>query len=363
MERWVGDEQREHLVDERVRFEFMDGLRGLAACSVVLFHFAGRLNIPHILAHGWLAVDFFFILSGFVITHAYEDRRKNGLSLRQFALQRFIRLYPMIFFGMMLGLLTPLPDIDFRSEYMTNFLLVPVPSASGRANVFPLNGPAWSLFFEVIANIVFAMTLYRLEALKIIFIYIFSAVICLLIAMYYDTMALGHTNETFVAGLPRVMVSTSSGILLYRLRLRGLLRFIKIPAWAICLTLATIFSMPDLQSGEGILSWLTIIVVMPLLIAASTNHVPNGHYDRINGLGRDLSYPLYLIHRPLEYFLIPFIDDNPILKVVALTLGFVTCLALSYLVFRYYDRPVRRWLAAKISQPAPIPRTPYKVGN
>src|SRR6187402_3617673 len=93
-------------------FEILDGLRGVAAIAVVTFHFmewAISDYSKNFIGHGFLAVDFFFCLSGFVIAYAYDDRMKQ-LKPGPFLIRRLIRLHPLVVIGSVLGLITFLFD-------------------------------------------------------------------------------------------------------------------------------------------------------------------------------------------------------------------------------------------------------------
>ena len=98
--------------DTKPHYNLLDGLRGVAALIVVWYHvhegysFASGDPIITGLNHGYMAVDFFFILSGFVIGYAYDDRWKKGFTLGDFFRRRLIRLHPMIVMGFVLGLIT-----------------------------------------------------------------------------------------------------------------------------------------------------------------------------------------------------------------------------------------------------------------
>src|SRR5688572_27186028 len=99
-------------LDTKQHFQILDGLRGIAALAVVIFHFMEWI-FPDIsnnfIGHGFLAVDFFFCLSGFVIGYAYDDRiRKMGTGA--FFKARLIRLHPLVILGSVLGLLGFLID-------------------------------------------------------------------------------------------------------------------------------------------------------------------------------------------------------------------------------------------------------------
>lgn len=92
--------------DSKPHYELLDGLRGVAALLVMFYHigegFATSPMDQHV-NHGYLAVDFFFILSGFVIGYAYDDRWKTSLTLKSFFRRRLIRLHPMVIMGAVLG--------------------------------------------------------------------------------------------------------------------------------------------------------------------------------------------------------------------------------------------------------------------
>ena len=161
------------------RYEILDGLRGVAAMIVVAFHlFETYSKGPafQILNHGYLAVDFFFVLSGFVIGYAYDDRW-NKMSLKDFFKRRLVRLHPMVVMGMLVGALffyfgacSAFPAIGATPwwQVLLIFLLgctlLPAPMAwdiRGWGETYPLNGPAWSLFYEYIANILYALVIRR----------------------------------------------------------------------------------------------------------------------------------------------------------------------------------------------------------
>ena len=166
--------------DTKPHYELLDGLRGVAALLVVIYHifeglaFAEATNgagagLITTLNHGHIAVDFFFILSGFVISYAYDDRWKT-MSMGGFFKRRLIRLHPMLVMGAIVGTITffiggfekwdgtvtPTSWVMI-AMLLTMFMIPAVPGVPyevrGNGEMFPLNGPAWSLFFEYIGNI------------------------------------------------------------------------------------------------------------------------------------------------------------------------------------------------------------------
>ena len=117
-----------NLLQSRPHFQILDGMRGIAAIAIVVFHFMEWIYAPekNFIGHGFLAVDFFFCLSGFVIGYAY-DKRLPQIGLKQFFFSRLIRLQPMVVLGSVLGLLTFLfdPFATFQLSYpVTKILLL-----------------------------------------------------------------------------------------------------------------------------------------------------------------------------------------------------------------------------------------------
>src|SRR6185312_7353610 len=117
------------IIKVRPHFQVLDGLRGIAALAVVVFHFMEWIYTnasKNFIGHGFLAVDFFFCLSGFVIGYAYDERFKN-IGIKQFFKRRLIRLQPMVVFGSVIGLLAFLfdPFTDYQHQYsITKIVLI-----------------------------------------------------------------------------------------------------------------------------------------------------------------------------------------------------------------------------------------------
>jgi peptidoglycan/LPS O-acetylase OafA/YrhL len=99
-------------------FPAMDGIRGIAAILVALFHF--RATFLHydnnVIGDGYLAVDLFFVLSGFVLAHAYEHRFARGMTTFEFMRARVIRLYPLYFVGLAIASMAMFAGISRSPE-------------------------------------------------------------------------------------------------------------------------------------------------------------------------------------------------------------------------------------------------------
>lgn len=210
------------VLQEKQHFEVLDGLRGIAALAVVTFHFMEWAFEPgkNFIGHGFLAVDFFFCLSGFVIGHAYNDRIAK-MGVFRFFTSRIIRLRPLVLAGSVLGLLAFMfdpfgghPELYSTGKIILTFicsiLLIPLPVIADRSfNLFSFNVPAWSLFWEYIANIVYAFMLYRTRRSYLLLLTLLSAVAICFVA---------HSSGNLLGGWSgaRFSLSFLVGLLIYR---------------------------------------------------------------------------------------------------------------------------------------------------
>lgn len=206
-------------------FRTLDGIRGVAALSIVMLH-AHRF-FGTVLPSAHMAVDLFFVLSGFVLAHTYEPRFQQGLTPVQFLCKRYIRLYPMYLLGSGLGVLEALLAIRFQQGAIhwswsrlieaipTAVLMLPNPFDS---TLFPLNGIMWSIFFEFLANAIWAVCWRPLQRNKVLVTVVVISGLCFIAsAFWWQTTGLGGGWNTFLGGLARVTYSFLLGTLLYRI--------------------------------------------------------------------------------------------------------------------------------------------------
>ena len=341
------------------RYEGLDGLRGVAALAVVLFHVGRWIHEPWF-PHGYLAVDFFFCLSGFVMAHAYEEKLANHMGLGDFTLKRLIRLWPLIVLSMLLGaafgvakLLQGAPGADTLSGVMLAlvFGLLIVPMAwnghdSYLDRLFPLNAPAWSLFFELLTNIAWAAVARWLSTKTLIAFAFMSGAGILVGGLNFGHIDFGANSSSFWLGFPRVFFSFTVGLLLHRAHARGK-KGIRLPTWASAIVLVLIFSVPVFPA-QVIYELAMVGFVFPLLIlgGAAQQDDPGlaGSAWRLSG---DVSYPLYALHAPLWFLFtrsLELIDIglSPSVGIVYAGLAVVA----SWMALKLYDEPVRTRLNA-----------------
>jgi peptidoglycan/LPS O-acetylase OafA/YrhL len=352
-------------MNSKEHFLALDGLRGVAALAVLVLHRGRWFYEPGgFLGHGYLAVDFFFLLSGFVIAFAYDDRIRNGMGVWAFMRLRLIRLYPLIFLGMLLGAVWPLTRVltgmsgapapeELLIDLFRGLLLIPDDHVRSPA-IFPLNGPTWSLFFELVANLAFILIGPRLTT-RVLAVVVAISAVAMAIASFQAGVDVGQRPSTLWAGFPRVGVGFFGGVLLYRIisaaRARGW-RPPVLPApfliTAVCLV--AILSVP--RRYEPMFDLLTLFVLFPALVALAASPGPGtGPGAKLCRFAGDLSYPVYVLHYPL-YVLIGGLGfqmagiglDAPLrgLAAAALVIG------IAWLVLKLYDEPVRRSLMRRV---------------
>lgn len=358
-------------------YVILDGLRGVAALMVVVFHlfeaWAGGDPAGQIVNHGYLAVDFFFLLSGFVVAYAYDDRW-GGMSQWDFYKRRLVRLQPMIIVGgligaAMLGLqhsslfpkLETVTTLQVLGVLLLSFVMIPLrPSAEirGWGEIYPLNGPQWSLFYEYIANILYAVGLRKLSNrwLGLLVGVAGLALIGLLVLGPRGDVIGGWALDAngVQIGLTRVMFPFFAGVLLMRLGKRIKVR----NGFAVCSLLLVVamclprFGVGDQRWINGLYEAACIILLFPLIVAIGAGEKDvDGPSVRIARFFGDLSYPLYITHYPLIYAYTGWvIDKKPAVTQGALVGAgvFVVAVTIAYASLKLYDLPVRRWLAGRL---------------
>lgn len=364
--------------DSKPHYEILNGLRGVAALMVIFYHiFEAFATSPfdQKFNHGYLAVDFFFVLSGFVIAYAYDDRW-DKMSTKDFFKRRLIRLHPLIVIGFIFGAITfliqgsvkwngsPTPlSMVMLATLLSLFLIPAYPGASyevrGNAEMFPLNGPTWSLFFEYIGNILYAVMLRRINTKALATLVLVSGVGLAYFSISgmsgYGHLGVGWSlaDNNFLGGMLRVIFSFSIGQLLSRtfkpIKIRGAF-------WFTSLVIVVLLAMPYV-TGEatmwinGIYDAVVVIFVFPFLVfLGASGKTTDKFTTKMCKFMGDISYPLYIVHYPFMYLFYAWIWKNGYTFAqtwhVAVLL-IISCILLAYLVLKLYDIPVRRYLTKK----------------
>lgn len=341
------------------RFETLDALRGLAALTIVQMHlpflFAAHMPFPH----AYLAVDFFFMLSGFVLNYAYGSRLADGWSTLLFLRDRVFRLYPLYLFALPLGLAhllytnhrdrAPLHHSEIIAIVIFAVLNFPLPSWIGSMEgFFPTNGPSWSLFYELVANLAHGLFLRYCSRNKLILITCFAGLLLVPTSLQKHGLNIGFLRGEFFLGLVRVAFSYTFGMLLLDVWKEGRLRRFRSFLGSTVLLAAVLLS-PVLSRGNGVGDLAAVFFVFPAVLLLAANATSSSHFlPLVTTLGT-LSYPIYVLHVP-AYSIFTALwgallrsktaDHAPVSGIVYM----LFLVALCYLLERFYDLPVRRLL-------------------
>ena len=352
------------ILKTKQHFEILDGLRGVAAIAVVIFHFMEMAITDYsknFIAHGFLAVDFFFCLSGFVIGYAYDDRIKV-MGVWEFFKSRIIRLHPLVIFGSVLGLLAFLFD-PFATQailysagrialvFLCSVTLIPFPVMTERAfNQFSFNAPAWSLFWEYVANVFYAFILCRTKRSWLFLLTVIAAVVLCLVTYRAGNIMGGWGKGNFWDGCARISYSFLAGLLVYRSGwiIKNKLGFIGI---AVLLVLA--FVMPFSIKWNWLTEPLVVLFYFPLLVALGAGAALSPGLKKLCVFSGNISYPLYMTHYVVIWmFGNYYAAHKPGMGQLAVIVisGVLLLVGFAYLVMVFYDIPVRKYLTSKRKQ-------------
>jgi len=381
------------------RYGILDGLRGVAAIMVVFFH-CFETYIPRIgtqiINHGFLAVDFFFVLSGFVVGYAYDDRW-GKMTPWGFFKRRLVRLHPMVIAGTVIGAslfffgeyagfpqISQCPGWKFILCFIMGILMIPTGKnldirGWGETNSF--NGPNWSLTFEYIGNILYAFVFRHLPTLALIALCVLSAVLTLDLTLGWDIFGIitaengepqygviggwSLTPAQMYIGFTRLLYPFLCGLIISRILPKRITQnntsgspiIVKGGFWWASLLLIAVFSIPCIGGKEGVVNGLyqaiCIIIVFPIVVligaGGKTTDLTSTRICRFLG---DLSYPLYITHFPFMYMQMAWVGnhpDAPLWQHIVLNLGVVIIsIILAWTIYKAYDLPVRNWLTEKI---------------
>ncbi|MGH3388477.1 MAG: acyltransferase family protein [Actinomadura sp.] len=338
----------------------LDGIRGVAALCIVVLH-AHRF-FGDLLPSAQMAVDLFFVLSGFVLAHAYEPRFRDGMTPLRFMCQRFARLYPLYLLGIGLGVVQAVLFLHYHQGSMTwtwsallaalpfAFVMLPTPFDAG---LFPLNGVMWSIFFELVANAIWVLFWRPLRSTKVLVAVILGSGVLLAVAAHgYDTMALGANWHTAPGGLARVTYSFMLGVLLYRVRESVWLP--RVPPVVLLAALPMLAAF-DLSTSAQL---LCALFVFPALVLLGARVEPSGTAGVVCHKLGVASYGVYTLHKRLymlsyaallHFFGIQAEAFAPWGGLVFLVLLVVGCVILT----NVFERPARRALSRLLDRRLP----------
>ena len=373
------------------RYEILDGLRGVAALMVVVFH-CFETYVPvfktQIVNHGYLAVDFFFVLSGFVIGYAYDDRW-DKMTTWGFFKRRLTRLHPMVIAGTLVGAALfffssgyfpktmEVEGWKFALCFVMGLLMIPCGNGldiRGWGEMNSFNGPQWTLTFEYFGNILYAFILRRLPKLVLAILCVGCAFFTLDLTLGWDVFGFfpdgpqytviggwSLTGQQLYIGFTRLLYPFLCGLLISRIlpgrrsesnpsgspiHLRG-------GFWWCSLALIVLFSIPciggDYGVPDGIFQAVCILLLFPVIVLTGAGSVTTDPKSTAvcKWLG-DISYPIYITHYPIMYMQMGWVADHPDAPLwmhIMVNFGVVfMSIILAWGLLKAYDLPVRQWL-------------------
>lgn len=353
------------MINSKRAFVTLDGLRGIAALAVLTRH-TPYFRSPFF--ESYLAVDFFFVLSGFVLAHAYGKRLRSNLSIIDFIKIRLFRLYPLYGLAIVISGLLILLSV-LRGKYMltvqdainfsTAMFFLPSPAGAASADLFPLNGPAWSLFFELVANLGWALVWRRLGDLALAILVAASAFI-LIGSVLSGSLGFGFAPNTGImdngyqwgsiaAGFVRVSYSFFCGVFIFRIWSQRKWLTI-VPPWLVAGALFVALAVQPPLNYQAAYDLIVTILILPLIVWFGASSPVKGLAARSFALLGAASFGIYVLQVPLHK-----LTARALMHVGAelgpeplLGLGFVVSVLL---LDRYFDRPIRNWLMASVHQP------------
>lgn len=376
--------QHNDYLASKPRYEILDGLRGVASMMVVAYHLFETYShdpMHQILNHGYLAVDFFFVLSGFVIGYAYDDRW-NRMILKDFFKRRLVRLHPMVIMGTLIGallfyfgdcsafpLISETPWWKMLLLFLLGCTMLPALTSwdiRGWSETNSLNGPTWSLTLEYIANILYALFIRHFSKTLLCIFVIGTAFLTIDLTMNLDVFNLFSANRSaaytviggwsitpdqIYIGMTRLLYPFFMGLLLSRIN-----KLIKIKRgfWWCSVLIIVMLAMPRIGGMENM--WMNgayeafcILIICPLIVAIGAGSDIKGKKSvAVCTFLGEISYPLYITHFPLVYMQIAWANnhpDAPLGTVICLSVSiFILSVGLAYGSLKLYDIPVREWL-------------------
>lgn len=351
------------------RFTVLDGMRGLAALVVITDHVPSRL-LESLLPGRYLAVDYFFALSGFVLAHVYGARLMTSMSWFRFMTARVIRLFPLYILAVLMAAALALiasmkgwagaaPIGHVIASTLFGVVLLPCPPAlSIWPNApFPLDGPAWSLFFELVANLGFALFIRRLNFRSLAVIMAVNAMMIAITAFASGKLDAGFAWSNFGGGLFRVGYSFFAGVFIYRLRAHWTAP--ALPVWGAFALLVAVFAVPAQGVWRPAFDIVAATLIFPALVATAANARVDGAARSLCVFMGTLSYGFYVLQVPVRDWLALAIahfggPNAPLRGAVDVLMVTAVTITVAWILNYVYDVPLRDRLSRKKQTPASV---------
>lgn len=264
-------------------------LRGIAAIIVAFNHAAHQAGMPSFFGRSYLAVDFFFLLSGFVIAATFETRMPL-IGFAKFLGARWMRLLPMIAIGVAMSVAMYLASgtDPWLAAVSAALALAFLPMPNG---IFYMNNPMWSVHFELVANAAHILVLRRISSAGLALVAM-GCLVTIVAAQGWRDLDVGQ-GDRYLLGIPRVLVSYSMGVLLWRLnaaKARG-------PAWLAFLLLPLAILIASQVSWAD---YIVVVLLNPIILLCGLGFDEDSKYRPMASFIGAWSFPLYALHWPIH---------------------------------------------------------------
>jgi len=334
-------------------FQTLDALRGVAALLVLSRHTPDN-SFEHLFRGSYLAVDLFFMLSGFVLAHAYRERLKGQLSIIEFMKLRYIRMAPLYLLALALETIFVVKSASstgaIGASFLFSLLLLPTPPQLSVVAwaLFPINHPAWSLFYEILINFIFALFARILNRLILAMVIVASMVALVVLSYKYGSLDFGATSAGWKAGLVRVSFGFFSGVGVHEIWKSGLLNR-AIPGWILLVGLAALMSIPGANNASRVIDPMIVIFgFVPLVLFAANAHAGKRLTPVFTALGIS-SFGVYVLQTPIIHIVeatASLITSKKFSDFGAMgTVGIaILVTGVAIILHHYFDLPVRYYL-------------------
>jgi peptidoglycan/LPS O-acetylase OafA/YrhL len=347
-------------------FRTLDGMRGMAALCVVGFHLQAVSGVQAFRS-AYLAVDLFFLMSGFVIAHAYDRRLDQGMSVFTFMRVRLIRLYPtyaICTLGLAVAIAAAIATGRSQDWTWLGFMqsvpsaMVMLPSWTSADGYVFFNPPSWSLFWEVMVNLLYVAIFPVLRGRGLFAALVMAGVALVLTAISVTGLNGGWMWSNAWVAPVRVLFPFFVGVIIHRLHAAGRLPVIRVSPHAILLVCVVALLVPVDASGRVVYDLACAGLLFPLLVIAAVQNEPRtGRAGRAYLMAGLLSYPLYMTHEPIHIVtsrLLKAAHIDAARAPLATALAMVIlALVAAWVLARFLDPAARRYLNRLFSPALP----------
>ncbi len=347
------------------RFITLDLFRGIAALIILMRHSIPITGFnPYV---SYLAVDLFFLISGFVFVPSVGDRLLNGkMDAKGAIINRFIRLYPLYFLSVIFAAVCYLVGakaafgINYQSFWQAWLISLTMgPNLTAPMFWFQINGLAWYLFVDIAGVIILSFTYKYLNNWIIGAISLFSAIVLVWGAYNMNPhggLDLGYANYNWQFGFARFGFSFMLGMLLFRILRNGFFEKqfnLPLVGALLCAILAACLCIQKIdRETDALISLVLTFAVFPILLILATKIDFGGWFGKISEFLSGLSYTIYVLQYAVIIMFMFILKQMGIRPHSIAPWGQVGLqifmIGLSYVANKYYDAPVRAWLNSKL---------------